>query len=147
MNGPPQKPTTACSGFSSRRTARIASRTGPTVSAGSGMRSASTAARVRIGSRTTGPTPFDELDVDAHRDDRGHDVREHHRRVDAVAANRLERDLGGQLGGAVDLEERVPLADLAVLGQRPPGLPHEPDRGALDRLAPRGAHEERFHTL
>ena len=90
---------------------------------------------------------FDELDVDPHRHDRGHDVREHHGRVDAVTAHRLERDLCGQLCGAVDLEERVVLADLAVLGQRPAGLPHEPDRGALDRLAPRGAHEERFHTL
>ena len=41
---------------------------------------------------------LDELDVDAHRGDRGHDVREHHRRVDAVAADRLERHLGAELG-------------------------------------------------
>ena len=50
-----------------------------------------------------------------HRDDRGHDVREHHRGVDVVPAHRLQRHLGGQLGRAVDLEERVLLADLAVL--------------------------------
>ena len=33
-----------------------------------------------------------------------------------------------------DLEEAVPLADLAVAGQRAPGLPHEPDGRPLDRL-------------
>ena len=43
-----------------------------------------------------------------------------------------------------DLEERVPLADRAVLRQRAPGLAHEPDRRALDRLAPAGADEERL---
>ena len=43
-----------------------------------------------------------------------------------------------------DLEERVPLADRAVLGQRAARLAHEPDRRPLDRLAPRGAHEERL---
>ncbi len=32
---------------------------------------------------------FDELDRDAHAEDRRHDVREHHRRVDAVPAHRL----------------------------------------------------------
>ena len=37
------------------------------------------------------------------------------------------------------------LADRAVLGQRSAGLPHEPHRRALDRLAPGGADEKRFH--
>ena len=66
-----------------------------------------------------------------------HDVGEHHRRVDAVAADRLERHLGAELGLPADLEEAVALADLAVLGQRAAGLAHEPDRRALDVLAPR----------
>ena len=44
-----------------------------------------------------------------------------------------------------DLPEGVPLADRAVLGQRAARLPHEPDRRALDRLAPRGPDEERLH--
>ena len=34
----------------------------------------------------------------------------------------------------------------AVLGKRPSRLAHEPDGGPLDRLAPRGAHEQRFHA-
>ena len=39
-------------------------------------------------------------------------------------------------GLPADLEEVVALADLPVLGQRAPGLAHEPDRRALDVLAP-----------
>ena len=40
----------------------------------------------------------------------------------------------------------MPLADRAVLGQRAPGLPHEPHRRPLDGFAPRGADEQRFHA-
>ncbi len=90
--------------------------------------------------------PVHELDVDPHREDRGHDVREHHGRVDAVAAYRLERHLGAELRPLADLEERVALADRAVLRQRPPRLPHEPDRRPLDRFTARGADEKRFHA-
>ena len=92
------------------------------------------------------PDALDQLDVEAHRDDRGHDVREHHGRVHAVPAHGLERHLGRQLRRLVDLEERVPLADRAVLGQRAPGLPHEPHRRPLDGFTPRGADEQRFHA-
>ena len=73
-----------------------------------------------------------------------HDVGEEHRRIDAVPAHGLQRHLRAQLRRARDLEERVPLADRAVLGQRAPGLAHEPHGRALDRLAPRGANEERL---
>src|SRR5581483_824155 len=89
---------------------------------------------------------LDELDLDAEREHRGHDVGEDHGGVDAVAAHRLQRDLGGQLRRAVDLEEPVALPQRAVLRKRPARLPHEPDRRALDGLAPRGAHEQRFHA-
>ena len=41
-----------------------------------------------------GADALDELDVDPHPEDRGHDVREHHRGVDVVSAHRLERHLG-----------------------------------------------------
>ena len=43
-----------------------------------------------------------------------------------------------------DLEERVALAERAVLRQRAAGLAHEPHRRALDRLAPQRADEERL---
>ena len=54
--------------------------------------------------------------------------------------------LGGELRRPVDLEECVPLADLAVLRQRPSRLAHEPDRRPFDRLAPRGSDEQRIHA-
>ena len=85
-----------------------------------------------------------ELDVEPHPENRGHDVREHDGRVDAVPPHRLERHLGAELGLVRDLEERVALADRAVLRQRPPRLAHEPDGRALDGLAPRGADEKRI---
>ena len=67
-----------------------------------------------------------------------------HRRVDAVAPHRLQRHLGAELGLVRDLEERVALADRAVLRQRAARLAHEPDGRALDALAPRGADEKRI---
>ena len=87
------------------------------------------------------PDAFDELDVEAQSDHRGHDVGEHHRRVDPVPPHGLQRDLGAELRRVGDLPERVALPHRAVLGQRPPRLSHEPDGRALDRLAPGGAHE------
>ncbi len=93
-----------------------------------------------------GPDVLDELDVDAHPEHRQHDVREHHRGVDVVAANRLQRHLCTEVRVAHDVEERAPSADFAVLRQRAARLTHEPDRRALDRLAPGGAHEQRFHS-
>ena len=93
-----------------------------------------------------GADAFDELDGCAHRDDRRHDVREDHGRVDVVPAHGLERHLGGQLGGAVDVEEPMPLTHAAVLRKRPPCLPHEPHRGAFHGLAPRRADEQRLHA-
>jgi hypothetical protein len=88
------------------------------------------------------PDVLHQLHVDPHADDREHDVCEHHRRVHAVAADRLERHLGAELGLVADLEEVVLLADLAVLGQRAARLAHEPDRCALDVLAPGGAGDQ-----
>ncbi len=46
---------------------------------------------------TTGPTPRDDVDADADRHERHDDVGEEDRRVDAVPADRLQRDLGDQL--------------------------------------------------
>ena len=78
-----------------------------------------------------------------HGDHRRDDVGEEHGGVDVVAAHRLERHLGAQLRRLGDLEERVPLAKRAVLGERPARLAHEPHRRALDLLAPQRADEER----
>ena len=90
------------------------------------------------------PDAVDEVDVDSHADDREHDVGEHHGRVHAEAMDWLQRHLGAELGLPTHLEEAVTLADLPILGQRPPGLAHEPDRRALDVLAPGGADQKRI---
>ena len=90
------------------------------------------------------PDALDEPDVDPHPEHRGHDVREHHGRVDVVAAHRLQGHLRAQLGRMGDIEECVLLADGAIFRKRPARLAHEPHRGPLDFLAPRGAHEKRL---
>ena len=91
-----------------------------------------------------GADALDEPDVDPHPEHRGHDVREHHGRVDVVAAHRLQGHLRAQLGRMGDIEECVLLADGAIFRKRPARLAHEPHRGPLDFLAPRGAHEKRL---
>ncbi len=55
------------------------------------------------------PDALDELDVDTHAEDRGHDVGEEHGGVDAVPAHRLQRHLGAELRRPGDVEEAVPL--------------------------------------
>ena len=147
MNGPPQKPTSACSGSSCARTSRTASRMNGTASSGSGTRSASTSAALRTGLSIDRADVLDELDVDPHPEDRQHDVGEHDRRVDAVDAHGLEGHLRAELGLPADLEQVVALADLAVPRQRAPRLAHEPDRRPLDRLQARGFDEERSSHL
>ncbi len=93
------------------------------------------------------PDVLDELDVDAHPDDREHDVGEHHGRVHAVRLDRLERHLRAELRSPADLEEVVALPDRAVAGQGAARLAHEPDGRPLDGFALRGADEQRLGRL
>ena len=58
-----------------------------------------------------------DLDVDPGDDQRQHDVGEQDRRVDAVPAHRLQRDLGDQVGVLAGLEHRRPGPQRAVLRQ------------------------------
>src|SRR5206468_4751551 len=88
--------------------------------------------------RDHGADILHELEVDSHPAERQHDVREHHGCVDTQAADRLQRDLGAELGLGDDLGQRPALTQLAVLGQGTPGLPHQPDGRGVDRLAARG---------
>ena len=67
------------------------------------------------------PDVLDQLDVHAHPEQGQHDVGEHHRRVDIVTADRLQRHLRAEIGLVADLEEGVSLPDLAVLRQRAAG--------------------------
>ena len=50
-------------------------------------------------------------------------------------------DLGGEVGGEAGVEHAGAHAQLAVLGERAAGLPHEPHRGGIDRLSSAGLEE------
>ena len=82
--------------------------------------------RGRPGERSgsVGDRPGAGRDVDAEADGVGRhdDVAVEHGGVDAVAAHRLQRDLGGQLGPLDGVEDRALAADRPVLGQAAPGL-------------------------
>ena len=81
--------------------------------------------------RALGHRPGTGRDVDAEPDGmrRHDDVAVEHRRVDAVAPHRLQRDLGGELGLLDGVEDRALTAHGPVLGQAAAGLAHEPHRG------------------
>ena len=83
------------------------------------------------------------LDVDAEPDSvRWHDdVAVEDRGVDAVAAHRLQRDLGGELGLLDRIEDRAVAAYGPILGQAAPGLAHEPHRGVPSGSAGGGVEE------
>jgi hypothetical protein len=59
-----------------------------------------------------------------------------------VRAHGLERHLGTELRLPADLEEGMALAKLAVLGERPARLAHEPDRCPLHGFALTRAREQ-----
>ena len=144
MNGPPQKPTTALSAGSSR--ADDADRLQHRAERLVGLRQPQPLDVRGRPDRLVddGADALDELDVDAHGQDGGHDVGEHHGGVHVVPPHRLQRHLGAQLRVRGQLEETVPLPQRAVLGQRPPRLAHEPHRRPLDGLPAAGTDEQRF---
>ena len=57
-------------------------------------------------------------------------------------ADGLQRDLGGELWRAADLEELVLLAEVAELREVAAGLAHHPHGRALHGLAPGGPQDE-----
>ena len=108
----------------------------------SGTASAATAASSRTGCAKRGPSPGVEAQAQAHRIGHGEDVAEQDRRVQRVALQRLQRDLGGELRVRRQAHEAAgALARGLVLGQVAAGLAHQPDRRVLGRLAQAGAQE------
>ena len=87
------------------------------------------------------PDPGLDVHVDSDRAQRDHDVAEQDGRVHVVPAQRLQGDLGDQLGAGARVEHRDALPHPPVLGQRPARLPHEPDRRIGHWLSPAGQHE------
>ena len=142
VNGAPAKPINATPvPASSRRTAATVSATYGASSSGNERPQPRQIGRRAEGRRHHGPATVLHLDAEADGVDRHHDVGEENRRVHPVAAHGLQGQLrrqrrvtdGGQYGA-------VPRA-ARVLGQRAPGLAHEPHRRACHRLAPAGAHQ------
>ena len=84
---------------------------------------------------------LDEVERNAHRLERQQQIGEQDRRVDVDAADRLQRDFGREVGRAADVEQRMALAQGAVLAHVAAGLAHEPDRRRVDRLQPAGFEE------
>ena len=91
----------------------------------------------------------DEPEVGAQSVRDQQDVGEEDRRVEAVAADRLERDLGGEVGVVAQRQEIARLrARRAVLRQVASGLTHHPDRRDGKRFAREGAQKQFvFHRL
>ncbi len=77
-----------------------------------------------------------EVEGHAHRLERQQQIREEDGRVHLDGAHGLQCDLGGQLGRSAEVEQRVALAQRAVLRHVAAGLAHEPDRRGVHRLAP-----------
>ena len=91
------------------------------------------------------PFAAHEVERNAHRLERQEQIGKQNRRVDVDAAHGLQRDDRRELGRAADVEQRVPAADLAVLRHIAAGLPHEPHRRAIHRLAPAGFQKAVVH--
>jgi hypothetical protein len=62
------------------------------------------------------------------------DIGEHNGGIHAEALDRLKRYLGGELGIATEVEERVAFTERAVFGHVASRLPHEPDRSDVGAL-------------
>ena len=92
-----------------------------------------------------GPRPGLDANADPDRRERDHDVAEHDRGVERHPAERLERDLDGQLRVATGLEDVSLATELAVFGQVAPGLAHEPHGREVHGLAAQRAQEAIVH--
>ena len=94
------------------------------------------------------PDPLVDVELDPQSRQGREYVAEEYAPVGAVVAVRLERHLHGHVGYLGPLAEGgVPLAQIAVFGNVPSGLPHHPHRHPLGLLAPRGADQEGIDRL
>jgi hypothetical protein len=101
----------------------------------------------RVSDRVVDDWTDPRLDPDGDPDcgDRHHDVGEHDRRVERHPSKGLQGELDGDLGLADRVQDVAIAAELPVLGEVASGLAHEPDRGAVDGLAPERSEESVVH--
>jgi hypothetical protein len=102
-------------GSSSRRTIRIASSV-PAVSRRPEGAEEIDVARARDGIADPRTVALHEVELEPHADEGRKDVREHDRRIETERVDREERHLRGELRRCDELEQRVLLAERAVLG-------------------------------
>ena len=91
------------------------------------------------------PLAFPEFQAVPERPGQHQDVAEQDGGVEAVAADRLQRHLGREVGGGAEGDEILhPGADRPVFRQIAPRLAHQPDRRRPYRLTAQGS-QQRFH--
>ncbi len=88
-----------------------------------------------------GAFAVEELELEAHGREGEEEIGEDDGGVDAEALGGGDGDLGGEGGGAADVEQRVMAAHGHVLRHVAAGLAEKPDRGAIDGLTQAGADE------
>ncbi len=69
------------------------------------------------------------------------DIGENNGCIERESTQGLEGDFGGQFRGAHHGDEVVRRLEFAIFGEVSTGLPHEPDRRAVDGLAMSGGEE------
>jgi hypothetical protein len=141
VKGAPAKPMSGTRPASSRWTCRMASSTWPAPARGSKRCRRIDVAGFRNRPFELRTLALDEVERQAHRLEREQQVGKKDRRVHLDPAHGLKRDLRGQVGNPADLQERMALANCAVLGHVPARLTHEPDWCRVDRLPPAGVEE------
>ena len=89
-----------------------------------------------------GPTPLDDVEVDAERGERREDVGEHDHSVDSERAPWLQRELGRDLRRLRTHAERVLVGVRAKVGHVASSLSHEPNRRPIRLLTTRHPQQD-----
>ena len=82
-----------------------------------------------------------EVEPNAHRLERQQKIGKEDGCIHLDAANGLERDFSREIGSSAQIEQRIALAQRAILAHVAACLTHEPDRRGVDRLAATGFEE------
>src|SRR5581483_2167724 len=84
--------------------------------------------------RDLGSIAFDELEIEPHDFERKQQIGKDDGGIYAQPLSSSDRHVGSKLRSFTDLDDRVLLSDLSVLGHVAPSLAHEPDGRHIHRL-------------
>lgn len=93
------------------------------------------------GTLDRGAFAFDKVERNAHGLEWQQEIGKEDRRIDLDSSQRLQRDLGGKLRRAAQLQQRIALSQRSIFRHVAPGLPHEPDWRFVHGFAPACAKE------